>query len=152
MRLLAVCRARINSKTIGIAIPPAGAEVSRPCYQLAPHAPPSAAGSPEPGSTRDQTTKVLIAAGEAVANAIEHGHRHSPEGTISPGVIAASPAVGNYFAVYAVRRLSSEWAFDRMKLLVHRMGECAPCAGEKRQVLRRTVWPGRHPSINPVWA
>jgi anti-sigma regulatory factor (Ser/Thr protein kinase) len=26
---------------------------------------------------------VLIAAGEAVANAIEHGHRHSPEGTIS---------------------------------------------------------------------
>jgi anti-sigma regulatory factor (Ser/Thr protein kinase) len=26
---------------------------------------------------------VLIAAGEAVANAIEHGHRHSPGGTIS---------------------------------------------------------------------
>ena len=31
----------------------------------------------------DQTLNVLIAAGEAVANAIEHGHRHSPEGTIS---------------------------------------------------------------------
>ena len=31
----------------------------------------------------DQTMDVLIAAGEAVANAIEHGHRHSPEGTIS---------------------------------------------------------------------
>jgi serine phosphatase RsbU (regulator of sigma subunit)/anti-sigma regulatory factor (Ser/Thr protein kinase) len=31
----------------------------------------------------DQTVNVLIAAGEAVANAIEHGHRHSPEGTIS---------------------------------------------------------------------
>jgi serine phosphatase RsbU (regulator of sigma subunit)/transcriptional regulator with GAF, ATPase, and Fis domain len=30
----------------------------------------------------DQTLDVLIAAGEAVANAIEHGHRHSPEGTI----------------------------------------------------------------------
>jgi serine phosphatase RsbU (regulator of sigma subunit)/anti-sigma regulatory factor (Ser/Thr protein kinase) len=29
-----------------------------------------------------QTTTVLIAAGEAVANAIEHGHRQSPEGTI----------------------------------------------------------------------
>jgi anti-sigma regulatory factor (Ser/Thr protein kinase) len=26
---------------------------------------------------------VLIAAGEAVANAIEHGYRHAPEGTIS---------------------------------------------------------------------
>ena len=31
----------------------------------------------------DQTMNVLIAAGEAVANAIEHGHRHNPEGTIS---------------------------------------------------------------------
>jgi anti-sigma regulatory factor (Ser/Thr protein kinase) len=31
----------------------------------------------------DQTMNVLIAAGEAVANAIEHGHRHSPQGTIS---------------------------------------------------------------------
>jgi serine phosphatase RsbU (regulator of sigma subunit)/anti-sigma regulatory factor (Ser/Thr protein kinase) len=31
----------------------------------------------------DQRMNVLIAAGEAVANAIEHGHRHSPEGTIS---------------------------------------------------------------------
>ena len=29
-----------------------------------------------------ETMKVLIAAGEAVANAIEHGHRQSPEGTI----------------------------------------------------------------------
>jgi serine phosphatase RsbU (regulator of sigma subunit)/anti-sigma regulatory factor (Ser/Thr protein kinase) len=29
-----------------------------------------------------QTMKVLIAAGEAVANAIEHGHRQSPEGTV----------------------------------------------------------------------
>ncbi|MDT5145603.1 MAG: hypothetical protein QOC58_248 [Mycobacterium sp.] len=31
----------------------------------------------------DQTHDMLIAAGEAVANAIEHGHRHTPEGTIS---------------------------------------------------------------------
>ena len=30
-----------------------------------------------------QTLDVLVAAGEAVANAIEHGHRHSPGGTIS---------------------------------------------------------------------
>ncbi|WP_445160501.1 SpoIIE family protein phosphatase [Mycobacterium sp. Dal123C01] len=30
----------------------------------------------------DQTVNVLIAAGEAVANAIEHGHRHGPGGTI----------------------------------------------------------------------
>ncbi|KUI38048.1 SpoIIE family protein phosphatase [Mycobacterium sp. GA-2829] len=30
-----------------------------------------------------QATNVLIAAGEAVANAIEHGHRRNPEGTIS---------------------------------------------------------------------
>jgi anti-sigma regulatory factor (Ser/Thr protein kinase) len=27
--------------------------------------------------------QVLTAAGEAVANAIEHGHRHSPDGTIT---------------------------------------------------------------------
>ena len=32
----------------------------------------------EPGQIQD----VLIAAGEAVANAIEHGHRDRPEGTI----------------------------------------------------------------------
>ena len=31
----------------------------------------------------DQAYDVLIAAGEAVANAIEHGHRHSPNGTVS---------------------------------------------------------------------
>jgi len=31
---------------------------------------------------------MLIAAGEAVANAIEHGHRHSPEGIISLRAIA----------------------------------------------------------------
>ncbi len=31
----------------------------------------------------ERTHDVLIAAGEAVANAIEHGHRHSPEGMIS---------------------------------------------------------------------
>jgi serine phosphatase RsbU (regulator of sigma subunit)/anti-sigma regulatory factor (Ser/Thr protein kinase) len=36
----------------------------------------------------DQAMDVLIAAGEAVANAIEHGHRHSPEGTISVGATA----------------------------------------------------------------
>jgi serine phosphatase RsbU (regulator of sigma subunit)/GAF domain-containing protein/anti-sigma regulatory factor (Ser/Thr protein kinase) len=33
----------------------------------------------------NETMSVLIAAGEAVANAIEHGHRDSPEGTISLG-------------------------------------------------------------------
>jgi serine phosphatase RsbU (regulator of sigma subunit)/anti-sigma regulatory factor (Ser/Thr protein kinase) len=37
---------------------------------------------------QEQTMNVLIAAGEAVANAIEHGHRHSPRGTISLGAIA----------------------------------------------------------------
>jgi len=37
--------------------------------------------------------KMLIAAGEAVANAIEHGHRHSPDGTISLGATVASLAV-----------------------------------------------------------
>ena len=31
----------------------------------------------------DQSLKVLIATGEALANAIEHGHRHQAEGTIS---------------------------------------------------------------------
>ena len=36
----------------------------------------------------DQTMAVLIAAGEAVANAIEHGHRHNPEGTISMAATA----------------------------------------------------------------
>lgn len=36
----------------------------------------------------EQTMNVLVAAGEAVANAIEHGHRHSPGGTISLGATA----------------------------------------------------------------
>ncbi len=35
------------------------------------------------GVDADQTLKVLIAAGEALANAIEHGHRHHTEGTIN---------------------------------------------------------------------
>jgi serine phosphatase RsbU (regulator of sigma subunit)/anti-sigma regulatory factor (Ser/Thr protein kinase) len=41
----------------------------------------------------DQTINVLIAAGEAVANAIEHGHRYSPEGTISLGATALADQV-----------------------------------------------------------
>jgi serine phosphatase RsbU (regulator of sigma subunit)/anti-sigma regulatory factor (Ser/Thr protein kinase) len=36
----------------------------------------------------DLTMDVLVAAGEAVANAIEHGHRHSPGGMISLGATA----------------------------------------------------------------
>ena len=36
----------------------------------------------------DQALNLLVAAGEAVANAIEHGHRHSPEGMISLGATA----------------------------------------------------------------
>lgn len=36
----------------------------------------------------DRTLDVLIAAGEAVANAIEHGHRHRPEGIIILGATA----------------------------------------------------------------
>ncbi|MCW2664247.1 MAG: hypothetical protein JWP83_5399 [Mycobacterium sp.] len=35
----------------------------------------------------DQAMNVLVAAGEAVANAIEHGHRHRPGGMISLGAI-----------------------------------------------------------------
>ena len=31
----------------------------------------------------DQTLNILIAAGEALANAIEHGHRHYPGGTVT---------------------------------------------------------------------
>ena len=41
----------------------------------------------------DQTLQVLVAAGEAVANAIEHGHRHSPEGPISLGANALADRV-----------------------------------------------------------
>ena len=41
----------------------------------------------------DQTLNVLIAAGEAVSNAIEHGHRHSPEGIISLGATALADQV-----------------------------------------------------------
>jgi serine phosphatase RsbU (regulator of sigma subunit)/anti-sigma regulatory factor (Ser/Thr protein kinase) len=36
----------------------------------------------------DRSMDVLIAAGEAVANAIEHGHRHHPEGRISMAATA----------------------------------------------------------------
>ncbi len=41
----------------------------------------------------DQAVNVLVAAGEAVANAIEHGHRHSPKGTISLGATALGDQV-----------------------------------------------------------
>lgn len=40
------------------------------------------------GVSADQIINVLIASGEALANAIEHGHRHSPAGPISLSVIA----------------------------------------------------------------
>jgi anti-sigma regulatory factor (Ser/Thr protein kinase) len=35
------------------------------------------------GVDADQTLNILIAAGEALANAIEHGHRHYPGGTVT---------------------------------------------------------------------
>ncbi|WP_181023867.1 SpoIIE family protein phosphatase, partial [Mycobacterium avium] len=41
----------------------------------------------------EQTLNVLVAAGEAVANAIEHGHRHSPQGTIRLGATALGDQV-----------------------------------------------------------
>ncbi len=41
----------------------------------------------------DQTLNVLVAAGEAVANAIEHGHRHRPQGIIRLGAIATGEGV-----------------------------------------------------------
>jgi serine phosphatase RsbU (regulator of sigma subunit)/anti-sigma regulatory factor (Ser/Thr protein kinase)/transcriptional regulator with GAF, ATPase, and Fis domain len=41
----------------------------------------------------DQVMNVLIAAGEAVANAIEHGHRDRPEGTISLDATALADEV-----------------------------------------------------------
>ena len=41
----------------------------------------------------DQILDMLVAAGEAVANAIEHGHRHSPAGVISLRVTALSDRV-----------------------------------------------------------
>jgi serine phosphatase RsbU (regulator of sigma subunit)/anti-sigma regulatory factor (Ser/Thr protein kinase)/transcriptional regulator with GAF, ATPase, and Fis domain len=41
----------------------------------------------------DQTMDVLIAVGEAVANAIEHGHRQNPKGTISVAATALADRV-----------------------------------------------------------
>ncbi|WP_406815071.1 SpoIIE family protein phosphatase [Mycobacterium sp. M23085] len=41
----------------------------------------------------DQTLNVLVAAGEAVANAIEHGHRHRPDGVIRLGAVALGDEV-----------------------------------------------------------
>jgi anti-sigma regulatory factor (Ser/Thr protein kinase) len=41
----------------------------------------------------DQAAKVLLAAGEAVANAIEHGHRHRPGGTVTLGATALNDHV-----------------------------------------------------------
>jgi anti-sigma regulatory factor (Ser/Thr protein kinase) len=45
------------------------------------------------GMGPDQTINVLIAAGEALANAIEHGHRNSPEGPVGLRVIALADRV-----------------------------------------------------------
>ena len=47
----------------------------------------------EVGIDPDQTLKVLIAVGEALANAIEHGHRDHAEGTVSLRVIAVADRV-----------------------------------------------------------
>ena len=55
-----------------VEFPPTRASSRRP-------APRCAAGSPARAWTPEQTLDVLIAAGEACANAIEHGHRHQPE-------------------------------------------------------------------------
>ncbi|OCB13975.1 SpoIIE family protein phosphatase [Mycobacterium intracellulare] len=41
----------------------------------------------------EEALNVLVAAGEAVANAIEHGHRHRPEGLIRLGAIAIGDEV-----------------------------------------------------------
>jgi serine phosphatase RsbU (regulator of sigma subunit)/anti-sigma regulatory factor (Ser/Thr protein kinase) len=41
----------------------------------------------------EQSMDVLVAAGEAVANAIEHGHRHSPEGMINLSATALTDQV-----------------------------------------------------------
>lgn len=41
----------------------------------------------------DQALNVLVAAGEAVANAIEHGHRNTPEGSIRLGATALGDEV-----------------------------------------------------------
>ncbi|WP_369817855.1 SpoIIE family protein phosphatase [Mycobacterium sp. E3339] len=41
----------------------------------------------------EQAMNVLVAAGEAVANAIEHGHRDKPEGTVSLGATALGDRV-----------------------------------------------------------
>lgn len=43
--------------------------------------------------TPDQTMNVLVAAGEAVANAIEHGHRNQREGLISLGAMVLADRV-----------------------------------------------------------
>ncbi len=40
------------------------------------------------GVAADQAVSVLVAAGEALANAIEHGHRHRPEGLITLRAVA----------------------------------------------------------------
>ncbi|MCT7661139.1 SpoIIE family protein phosphatase [Mycobacterium deserti] len=45
------------------------------------------------GMSPDQIINVLIAAGEALANAIEHGHRDSPEGAVNLRVIALTDRV-----------------------------------------------------------
>jgi anti-sigma regulatory factor (Ser/Thr protein kinase) len=41
----------------------------------------------------DRSVDVLVAAGEAVANAIEHGHRHRPDGMISMAATALADRV-----------------------------------------------------------
>jgi anti-sigma regulatory factor (Ser/Thr protein kinase) len=43
--------------------------------------------------TADQSMDVLVSAGEAVANAIEHGHRHNPGGTINMAATALADRV-----------------------------------------------------------
>ncbi|MFB1299534.1 SpoIIE family protein phosphatase [Mycobacterium sp. pW049] len=62
----------------------------------------------------ERTMEVLVAAGEAVANAIEHGHRHSPDGTVS---VAATAMVDH---VHLVITDTGAWKDPQQPPDVHR--------------------------------
>lgn len=74
----------------------------------------------------DQALNVLVAAGEAVANAIEHGHRHRPEGLIRLGAIAVGDEVkltitdtGSWKAPQAASYPSRGRGIPLMRSLMH---------------------------------
>jgi anti-sigma regulatory factor (Ser/Thr protein kinase) len=92
----------------------------------------------------DQSMDVLIAAGEAVANAIEHGHRNRPDGIISMGATALVDRVhltitdtGSWKTPQPAADSTRGRGIALMRALMHDVTIDPDAAGTKVQIMAR---------------